>query len=77
MLIVENTPTIVLFWFLFIAIFVFMIALIITAILLIKKNKKQGDNKLLLLGKMCAGFGIVCAIPIILVVGYMIYLQIR
>lgn len=76
MLIMENAPIITLFWYLFIAIFILMIALITTAIILIKKNKKQSDNKLLLLGKMCIGLGIICAIPIILVVEYIIYLQI-
>ena len=72
----EKAPTIILFWCLLIAIFVLMIALIITAIALLKKNKKQNDRKMQLLGIICVGLGIICAIPIILAAGYIIYLRI-
>ena len=53
-----------------------MIALMIVAIILIKKSREQNADKLQLLGKICLGLDLVCAIPIILVVGYILYLRI-
>ena len=72
----ENTPNIILFWYLIIALFVFMIALMITSINLIKKNREQNTSKMQLLGKICLVLGIICAIPIFLVIGYILYLYI-
>ena len=72
----ENAPNIILFWYFIIAIFMLMIALMITAIILIKRGKRQSTNKMQLLGKMCLILGIICTIPIILVVGYSLYLYI-
>ena len=72
----ENTPDIILFWCCITAIFVLMITVIFTAIILIKKGKKQNADKMQLLGKISLCLGIICAIPIILVVGYIIYLHI-
>lgn len=72
----ENAPNIILFWNYIIVIFVFVIALMIAAIILIKKSREQNANKLQLLGKICLGLDLVCAIPIILVVGYILYLRI-
>ena len=72
----ENTPNIVLFWYLIITLFVFMIALIITSISLIKKSREQNMNKMQLFGKICLVLGIICAIPIFLVIGYILYLYI-
>lgn len=70
----ENTPYIVLFWYFFIVIFVIMIALIFLSIILINKSKKQSAPKIKLLGRICLGIGIMCIIPIFLVVGYVMYL---
>lgn len=70
----ENAPDIILFWYFIIAIFLLMIALIIMAIILMKKSKKQSSNKMKLLGKMSLALGIICAIPIFLVAGYVMYL---
>ena len=72
----ENAPNIVLFWYLIIALFVLMIALIITAINLIRKSREQNTNKMQLLGKICLGLGVICAIPIFLGRGYILYLYI-
>ena len=72
----ENAPNIILFWNYIIVIFVFVIALMIAAIILIKKSREQNTNKLQLLGKICLGLDLVCATPIILVVGYILYLRI-
>ena len=72
----ENAPNIILFWYLIIALFVLMIALIITAINLIRKSREQNTNKMQLLGKICLGIGVICAISIFLVLGYILYLYI-
>lgn len=74
----ENAPNIILFWYFIITLFVLIIALTIGAIILIKKSKCNGKNskKMQSLGKICLVLSIICAIPIILVVGYILYLYI-
>lgn len=72
----ENAPAIILFWCFSILIFTFMVVMLIVAIILIKKGKGQSDKKMLFLGKMCFGLGIICAIPLILVIGYILYIYI-
>lgn len=72
----ENTPVIVLFWYFGIVIFIFMITLMIVAIKLIKKGKRQSDKKTLFSGKICLTLSVICSIPIILVVGYILYIYI-
>lgn len=72
----ENAPNIILFWYLIMAILVIVIALMITAIILIKKSREQNTNKMQLLGKICLALGMIVAIPIILVAGYILYLYI-
>ena len=46
------------------------------AINLIRKSREQNTNKMQLLGKICLGIGVICAIPIFLVLGYILYLYI-
>ena len=75
-MIMENAPNIILFWYFIIVIFVFVIALMIAANILIKKCRERNAYKLQLLGQICLGLDLVCAIPIILVVGYILYLRI-
>ena len=72
----ENSPTIILFWYFIIAVFMLMIASLIIAIVLIKKGKELGNNNWKLMKKTCLGIGTVCAIPIIAVLGYILYLYI-
>lgn len=72
----ENTPVIVLFWYFGIVIFIFMITLMIVAIKLIKKGKRQSDKKILSLGKICMSLSIICSIPLFLVAGYILYIYI-
>ena len=72
----EHAPNIVLFWYFIISIFVLMLALMIMAIILIKKKKEQNAKNMQLLAKMCVGLGGIYTIPIILVVGYIVYLYI-
>jgi len=71
----ENSPTIILFGYFGIVIFILMIALLIAAIILIKKGNGQSAKMMQFLGKMCLTFSIICSIPIILVVGYILYIQ--
>lgn len=70
----ENAPDIILFWNLFIIIFVLMIIFIIMAIILLKKNNEHNPDKTHLLGKICLILCTICAVPIILLVGYILYL---
>ena len=72
----ENAPSIILFWYFGIMIFILMIALIILAMILMKKGKKQNIKRMQFLGKMCLTLSIICSIPIILVVGYVLYIYI-
>ena len=72
----ENAPTIILFWFFIMAIFILMIVSIIEAIALLKKSKEQSAKKTQFVGKICLTLSILCAIPIFLVVGYILYIYI-
>lgn len=70
-----NAPTIILFWFFWIVIFILMFALMITAIILMKKGKEQSTKTMLIWGRICLVLSIICAVPIIVVVGYILYLR--
>ena len=72
----ENVPNIILFWFFILALFVLTIALMITAFILLKNGKQQSNHKMQLLGKMCLIGGTLCILPIIGIVGYVLYLYI-
>lgn len=70
----ENAPSIVLFLYLFIGVFLLTIALMIVSIITINTRKAKKDKRIQLLGKVCLILSIMCSIPIILVVGYVLYL---
>lgn len=70
----ENAPSIILFWYLIIAIFVFMCVSLIAAFAFIKSGNE--NKRRLFLGKVCVAFSVICSIPIILVVGYVLYIYI-
>ena len=72
----EKAPSIILFWYFGIAIFILAAALMIAATILIKKSKAKNAKKTQFLGKMCLTLGILCSIPIILVVGYILYIYV-
>lgn len=72
----ENAPTIILFWFFIIAIFILMVVSMIEAIVLLKKGKEQSTKKMQFVGKICLTLSIICSIPIFLVVGYILYIYI-
>jgi len=72
----ENAPTIILFGYFGITIFILMIALMVAAIVLIKKSKGQSSKTMRFLGKMCLTLSIVCSIPIVLTVGYILYIYV-
>jgi len=71
----KNTPTIIIFWFLMAAIFVFMIVSAIAAIAIHKKGNKQNPKKTQFIEKLCLIVSIICSIPIFLVVGYVLYIH--
>lgn len=70
----ENAPSIIIFWYLLIIIFVLMFVSLIAAIKLIKSGKE--NKRRLFLSKVCVVFRIMCSIPIILVIGYVLYIYI-
>ena len=70
----EHAPDTILFYFFIIAIFILMTAFMITAIILLKQGKKQSAKKMHLVGTICLTLGIICSVPIILVIGYILYL---
>ena len=72
----ENAPTIILFWAFIIAIFILMIVLMLTAIFLFKKGKEQSVKKMQFAGKICLTLSIICSAPIVLVIGYILYIYI-
>lgn len=72
----ENAPDIILFWGFSIVIFTSMVALMVTAIILMKRGKGKNDKKIRFLGKVCLTLSVICAIPLILVVGYILYIYI-
>jgi len=71
-----NAPAIILFWFFWIVIFILMIALMIAAIILIKKSKRQNAKRMQFWGRISLALSLICSIPIILVVGYILYIYI-
>ena len=72
----ENTPTIILFWFFIAAIFTLMVVSMISSIIIYKKSKENGTKQLHLIGKICLVLSIICSIPICIVAGYILYLYI-
>ena len=71
----ENAPAIILFWWFFIGLFVFMLVSLVAAIVHMKKGKELEKKKLKFLGKICSVLCIVCSVPIVLVIGYVLYLR--
>jgi len=72
----DNAPNIILFWYFSIVTVTFMIALMIVAIILIKKGKERSDKKKHFIGKIYLTLSVICSVPIILVVGYILYIYI-
>lgn len=72
----ENAPAIILFWCFSIVIFTLMITLMVAAIILIKRGKEQSGKKMLFLGKTCLILSVICSIPTIFVIGYILYIYI-
>jgi len=71
----ENAAFIFLFWCLFTGLVLFTLVLLVVAIVLMKKGKAQNIKKIKLLGKICLALDAVCCVPIILVIGYILYLR--
>lgn len=72
----ENAPNIILFGYFAIVILVIIIALMIIGVLLIKRSEKQRSKRLRFWGRICVSLSIICSIPIVLSIGYILYLYI-
>jgi len=70
----ENTPVIILYGYFGILISVIVIVLVIIGSMLMKKSKSLNSERLRIWGKVCLTLGIICSIPIILTVGYILYI---
>lgn len=70
----ENAASIILFWCFFIAIFVLMVVSLVVAVILVKNGSIQCSQMKQFWVKMCLSVSIACCIPIMLVVGYALYL---
>lgn len=70
----ENAPSIILFWFFFIAILFLMIVSMVAAIILTKKGSERGLKAKQFWVKMCMSVSIACSVPIMLLVGYVLYI---
>lgn len=70
----ENAPSIMLFWWLVIAIFILMLVSLLAAVILMRKHCRQGVGKLSWV-RICLAVGMACSIPIMLIVGYVMYLR--
>ena len=70
----EHAPAIVLFWYCGILDAVLMTASLVTALVMLRKPKEEQTKKQRLFGMLSLIFGILCAIPILLVADYILYL---
>lgn len=69
----ENAPYIILGWYFIIAILILAFILLITSIIFIHKGKKKNEKRTRLLGRICLVLGIICSIPIIALVVFILY----
>ena len=72
----EHAPAIILVGAFGIAILILTIVLLAAALVLIKKGRKQREKRLQVLGKLCLVLGGICAAPLILAAGYILYLSV-
>ena len=70
----EQAPAIVLFWYFAIGDLILMTASMVTALILLRKPKEEQTKTQQLLGRLSLILSILCAIPILLVAGYVLYL---
>ena len=70
----EYAPDIVLIWYCGILDLILMTASMVTALILLRKPKEDQTKTQQLLGKFSLILSILCAIPILLVTGYVLYL---
>lgn len=71
----ENAPAIILFAYFGAAILVLTIAMAIAAVILLRKGKGQNAATMLTLGRICSALSILCAVPVVLTVGYILYIR--
>lgn len=70
----ENAGAMSLVLYEFVFIFILAITFLIVAITLMIKGKKEGKKKCKNGGRICLILSIICFVPILLVVGYCLYL---
>ena len=70
----ENAPAILLFWAFAAAVFTLMIVSGIASIAFTKKGRKQDSKRMQVLGKVCLSLSMICSAPILIVIGYTLYL---
>ena len=69
----ENAPAIILFWYAAIALIILTLAFMTAAILLLKRSRGANAR---LWGRVCLVLSVICGLPILLVVGYILYIYI-
>ena len=70
----ENAPRIILVWWLIMADLALMITAGIGFLVLRKKGKRTTTNAVRIGRGVCLALSILCAVPVALVVGYILYL---
>lgn len=70
----ENAPSIILFWCFVTAILILMVASMVVALILIKRGSEQRTKVKQFWVKICLSVSIACSVPIMLVVGYVLYI---
>ena len=72
----ENAPAIILFWYAVIALIILTLAFMTAAILLLKRSRNTNVQRMRLWGIVCLVLSAICGLPILLVVGYILYIYI-
>lgn len=70
----ENAPFIIIFWCFVIAVFILMVVSMVVTVILVKKGSQQCGKVKQFWVKMCLTVSIACSVPIMLVVGYVLYI---
>lgn len=70
----ENAPSIILFWCFVTAVFILMVVSMVVAVILVKNGSEQCSQVKQFLVKICLSVSIACSVPIMLVVGYVLYI---
>lgn len=72
----ENAPNIILYGYFSTLILVITITLVIIGSILIKNGKSLSSDRIRFWGRVCITLSVICSMPIVLSVGYILYLYI-